>query len=1093
MTDHVAVQPNSISAKSSTHHVVHLIRPSLPATTLVNNAVFQSVKTLTPPVPVTKKVNDVDQITAVPAKSSNRVQPLIISSKSTMPPNIKTQQTVPNQTNLENSKLYGSKITESQTIQGSTNIVIKTEGASDGKKIKILSDVSLNDAKAKLLEIDKLSSKNMKFTNVIKGTDTSSSKSTLHISDSACNPVLPNTSRSVPLKAEIDKMSNSKFTNVITGTNDSRACSTSNSTSRPVMSVGTSSKPLKSEIKLIPSRNLKLTNVIEGTDKSASKSTVHVFNPTHKPVRSLSTASSSVKSEDGTILYKNLKFTNISDGMDKSTSKSTFPVSNCTKKPVSSSNPTSSSVKTENETFSYKNLKFTNVNDGMDKNKFTAQPVRSFCTSSISVKIEDEGGSPKILNFSNVTDGITSKSTVYSSDSINQPARSSCMTSKPYKAGIDNISSKNLNFTHVNATKSAVHFAYSTSKPVMPLYSPSVPIKTEIEEIRHNDLNLPNVKRTKDIPLQTVGKTSIFKVKPVIPMGSTSIEVTTKQSANTDENVEIIMPSKQKYLSKRNRSDGTHEATSINDATKSLQDALWATSNPRTYARHNIKRLLNDKIIKKARLQEGSFQNLLCKVDDEQTFEITIPIEADNIESKCDVTPVQCDLKSEKIVSVDLLELKPSCNKPTHTVSAFSQADESAQSTDIHTHSAHSVSALMAANESAQSTDVHTHSETVVKKNFYGFSIEEANESASVLKQIKALLSRKPLKEAPLAIDTDSKLGHEKDVRTVGNDNELWVLNHETGVLEEQINKDVTMVLKQDNVSPARDADLKTDRSLYQSNAVTESTPKKQISINRQVADDTFKVRLQSPINSPICDTSPIPSKIPVIEDADDEISDIDLVHRSKAKCTGSATTPAVKNRRAILKSIELHRKAFMPATTDDESELSLCVRPPRPKLRKSRSKQTVEQLKIQQNAHVSLLKRFTQTDLDNDNLNEEDLLHFLDGMMDRIEVLENQVKSCFDRQNHNELNVETIGVSEECVSVQVDPVTEKNESVKPSERVTEINEFVKPSENLSSVNTSLNCVVTCEPQLNLPDNADTADDGEGKRTKSYEILFTGY
>lgn len=974
MTDHVAVP----SAGSSTHHVVHIIRPSLPATAL------------TPLVPVVKKVKEVDQITSLPAKSTNRVQPMIIST------NIKTQQSAP------------SKIAESQTMMA-PNMVIKTESASDGKKIKILSDVSLNDAKAKLLEIDKLSSKNLKFTNVIKGTDKSSSKST------------------VPLKAEIDKMSNSKFTNVITGTNDSRP-SSSSFTSRPVMSVCTSSKPLKSELKTISSRNLKLTNVIEGTDKS---------NSTNKPARSSlnTTLSTSCVNTEDESFSSNSKFTN--DGREKSASKLTFHVSNSTNKPARSSlNTAASSVKIEDETFSSKNLKLTNVIEGMDKNKFTAQPVRSFCTSSISVKIEDEVLPPKILNFSNVTAGFTS---------TNQPARSSCITSKPFKACIDNLSSKNLNFTNVNASKSTVHFSHCTSKPAMPTYSPTVPLKAEIEEIRPNDLNLPNAKRSKDIPLQTVVKTSVFKVKP-----STSTEVATKQFATADENIEIIMPSKQKYLSKRDRGSNITETTSINDATKSLQDVLWATSNPRTYARHNIKRLLSDKIIKKTRLQEENVQNVLCKVENEQTFEIIIPT-AKSEESRCEPSTVQCDLRSEKTSSE--LESKPICNQPAPIVSAFMPADDSAQSTDANTHSAPEVSAFMTADDSI-------HSETVSENNFYGFSIEEANESALLWNQIKTILSRRRPKE--LAITTDLNAGHERAVRTVGYDNEHWVLNYETGVLEEQIDKDATMVLKQKDVPPTS-----------QSNAVNESTPKKPNSAATQVEE----------LQSPICDISPIPSKIPVIEDADDEISDIDLADRSKAKCTGSPST-----RRAILKSHELHRKAFMPVTTDDESELSLCVRPPRPKLRKSRLKQTIEQLKIQENAHVSLLKRFTRTDLEDDNLNDKDMVHFVDGMMDRIEVLENQVKSCFDRQNDSKVNVETISLSEQCAPVHNDPVTEENEPVKPSESVTENNEFVKHSES------SLNCVVTtCEPQLHqsiLSNNADTADDGEGKRTITNHMKY---
>lgn len=978
MNERLAAQPKSIPSKIATHHV-HLIRPSLPATTSVNNVVLQSVDQLTPPVPVMKKVNEVDQVTAaVPAKSTHRIQPMIISSKSTTPTN-KTQHS--GRTAMESSKQCGTKIADTHTMQGCTNSpVIKTESPSDGKKIKILSDVSLNDAKAKLLEIDKLSSKNLKFTNVIKGTDKSSSKSTVHVSDSVSNPVMPSV----------------KFTNVITGTNDSRTNSTvytSCSTSRPTIPPCTSSKPFKPEIKVISSKNLKSTNVIDGMDKNMPTATFHVSNSSTKPVRSSST--------------------------------------------------TTSFVKIENDTFSSWNSKFANVTDGIDKNRFTAQPVRVLGASSISVKVEKETISPKILNFSNATEGITSRPSdrVYIYDSINLPTRSSCMTSKPLKVGIDNISSKNLNFS--NASKSAATFSYSTNKP---LYSPSMPIKSEIEEIRPNDSNLPQVKRTKDFPLQTTAKTTVFKVKPVIPMCSTSTDGSTKPMANADENIEIIMPSKQKYFSKKDRGGGMTDSTGVNDATKSLKDGLWATNNPRTYARHNIKRLLSDKIIKKARTQDESVQNVLCTVENEQTFEIIIPSETATSESMCDATPVQCDLKLEKSA---LVISETVCNQPTPTsTSACTPIDDSV-------------------------ADVNTQPNTVSNDDFNGFSIEEVNESAAVMNRIKTCHSRKQPTEARL----DS---------TVGCVNDDWILNYETGVLEEQIDKDVSMVSKQEDVPP-----LNTDTNLSEPNAETESPSTKQISAITPVVDDASNVRSEIPITSTISDRSPIPSKIAVTEDADDEISDIDLVRRSKAKCTGSSTTTPVKNRRAILKSIELHRKAFISTTTDDESELSLCVRPPRPKLRKLRPKQTVEQLNIQQNAHVSLLKRFTQTDLDRDDFNVAAIDYFVDGMMGRIEVLENQVKSSFHPQKRNACNVETINLSEQCVST--DTVTVKNESVKLSEKVTESNELVKPSESSSSVNTSMNCVVSCEPSLNQSNsenNADTADDGKGKRIPNHMKFF---
>lgn len=996
-TQKVSVPSHSMAAKSSTHHVVHLVRPTISSTSPpVNNTAFQPVNLSTPAVPVMKKIA---HIKAVPATSTNRVHQIIMSSKST--PIIQQNIGSTTQSHFKNIKRCSSEVVQPPTTKSTTdNPLIKTENtvASDGKKIKILSDVSLNDTKAKLLEIDKLSSKNLKFTNVIKGTDKSSSKPTVHVSNPGSAERIPSYSKPAP---EIDKGTNLKFTNVINATVETQPRSTfytSNSIHPPVTSPLHTSKPFKCEV-----NNPNSTNVIEGIGKSAPKLTFQFSNSTKKPVRSSSTSSISVQIEDKQTAAKNYKFTNVSGGMNQS--------------------------------------QFANVAN---------QPVRSSYSASTSVKSENKTYSSKILNFSNIAEGLTSRSTVHKSDSINQPTRPSCTSStiKHVKPGINNNSSPNVNFANANALRSAIHLSNSTTKPV-PMYSPYVPPKTERDEVKPNDLNLLSAKATKEIPLRNTMKPSIFKFKPVSSTCSTSAEVPTKQSATTDENLQLFLPSKQKYLGKKERIGiNIGKPTIINDPTKRFQDVLWATNNPRTYARHNIKRLLSDKIIKKSRLQEEKVQNE------------TVSMETDNSEVPCDAMPLECDLKLEKLTSTDLLDSK--------LISGQSRADVRESTSKSHSDVQFKVNSANPV--------------TVSENNFYGFSIDEANESSSFFNQIKTIMSIvRPRTEAALEIRTEK----EKEIKTVDFDNGEWILNCETGVLEKQIDTNVTTTMNQCDAPSTSD----TIRNLSQLNTVNESDSTKQSSSTKQVLKDAPKIDpLQSQLNSETSTTSPIPLKIHLIEDADDEISDIDLVHRSKAKCTGSTITPSVKNRRAILKSIELHRKAFMPATTDDESELSLCVRPPRPKIRRSRQKQTVEQLTIQQNAHVSLLKRFTQTN-DDEHFNDETMSFFIDSMMDRIGKLENQVKCCFNPENRSELSVETNSFSERNVSTHIDSVAEENDSLISSEIVTNNNELVKPSENLSSVNTSSICVVTCEHHSDLSDNAETTGDKKGKRNKPKEFF----
>ncbi len=942
------------------HPVVHLIRTSHPTTASPSNVVIQSVKLITPQVPAT--INIV-QSTSVPVKSVPRVQPLIIKSTTSTLPTIKPQHGVPIQTNCS------SKIVESQTTDTDNSLLINTESnlsssASDGKKIKILSDVSLNDGKAKLLEIDKLSSKNLKLTNVIKGTDNASSKPTIHPNvDSIVNPELTKCSRpSVPSKAEIDKMSSTKFTNVIHRTEESQPRS-SNSVRQPepVYSASTMFKPLRSGTKVSSSVNL---NVNDGIDKCAPK-------------------------------------------------PPTFYVS--TNQPISSSSTSSMP---------------TNIEHRKTASKYLKIPA-------------------KILNFSNNNEAYTSKSP-FPRLPFKPPSHT---ISKPSSTiGIDNISTRNVIFT--NATKSTVYFTSSTSKPSTPMYSASVATRSDSGEVKHNETNSPHYKAhykgAKEYPLQT----PVYKiVKPdTAPTSSTSpsIEVLTKKLVTTDENIEIIIPKRQKYLSTKDKS-GLHERTPIYDATKPFQDVLWATNNPRTYARHNVKRLLSDKIIKKTQSQEESVQNVQISQPSEisipmetsETMEISIPVETDKNDTKSgvqsDTSPVECGTKPENVKSVFHAEPEPLCSISTSNATL---------------------------DDPTQSTDVTEPSATVSENNFYGFTIEEINASALVLNQTKAILSRKRTMAAPKFENKNVN-----EIKTVDCDKDNWILNYETGLLEEKANKDVSMVVDQQNVSPPSEPDKKKEeRKLSQENAVFESGTMEQISsAATTVLNDTTKVRL----NSTTLDDSPVPTKLPVIEDADDEISDIDLAHRSK--CTGNALTPTVKNRRAILKSVELHRKAFMPATTDDESERSsLCVRPPRPKLRKFRQKQTVEQLKIQQSAHVNLLKRFTQTNADSDNLNDESLVYFIDGVDERIKVLQDQVECCFNPQNRDDLNVESINLAEQVVSTDVSTI----ESVKTSEIVTESNEIVKPSES----------VVPCEPQPQQPtsdttvNNAEIADSEKGKQ-----------
>ncbi|KAG4069006.1 hypothetical protein HA402_008317 [Bradysia odoriphaga] len=553
---------------------------------------------------------------------------------------------------------------------------------------------------------------------------------------------------------------------------------------------------------------------------------------------------------------------------------------------------------------------------------------------------------------------------------------------------------------------------------------------------------------------------------------------------------------------------------------KRFHDAVWSTNNPRTYARHNIKRLLSDKIIKK-RKEEESVQN----VHNEQTSETLLPVQADKSEVHGEASVVTSDSNSEKEKS----KTEPPTNQPTSITSELTSPDdtvhspvklpiqpmvqlsdsqkdqlvlktesESLQSNpitlvptvddtapptvepmDVTTDSENiksvhletespcnqttpSPSKLTQIDDSVQQpppVDVNTDSVTVSNNNFCGFSIEEVNVSFSLLTQIKAIISKnRPKKTIPMLVSTNPKVGSEREIKLVACDNNRWVLNHETGVLEEKV--DVKIKSIQQHVSQSTEANM--DSRLSRSNLANASHPKE---LNEPSAQNLNDTELDAGLS---------PSKTPVIEDADDEISDIDLFHRSKTKCTGTAM-----NRRAILKSIELHRKSALPATTDDdESELSLRVRPPRPKLRRSRQKQTLEQLKVQQNAHVSLLRRFTRTDSGYDNLDDEVLMSFIDSVDQRIEVLENQVKNCFKGKICAELNVDAISVTEQSVTTFVDLMKEIDEPVKSCESVTRA-ELVKPSKSSSNVQNQLGGDATCNTQLPaviLPSNAETAD-----------------
>ncbi|XP_037033623.1 serine-rich adhesin for platelets isoform X3 [Bradysia coprophila] len=1009
-TDPVHIQSKGVTAKpSSTHPVIHSPRQSL--TTSTNNVSFRSSNETTPPASVTKNVA---QSACVPNTSTNSMQPIRIASTGTVPV-VKGHRNGPTQFH------YNAAIVPSQT----NNPVIKVEStapsaASDGKKIKVLSNVSLIDGKSKLLEIDKLSSKNLKFTNVIKGTDKSPPKAAvLPNSDSGSKP--DSHSNAVPGKMESDRVT--KFTHVIKGSEERQprttvaAPCTVSSTRAPVFIHSSMPKYIQTETKLTSSVNLKPLN--DGKHQSTTRL---IFHKQH------GTPAMPTKIDEPKFSSKSLK--NPSDATNK-----TIP--------------------------------------------------------------------PNILNFSNVGGGNALRS-----DFINQSFRSSYPAGKSIKTEIDTVPSKNLIFT--NASRPVVQIITAIRKSTTPTCSSSAPIKTEFEEMKPNDFNQPNAKGSKEYPSHNVGRPAVCKVaKPVTSTSSTSAatEVATKQLVTTDENVEIYKPSAQKYLSK---STVSTEMTPVDNAArnKRFHDAVWSTNNPRTYARHNIKRLLSDKIIKK-RKEEESVQNF----HNEQTSETVPPVQADKSDVHGDASASASDLNSEKEKSKTELPTK----QPTPIISELTSADDGVQSPvklpveppiqpmvitsdseplqnspiklvptvddtvepmDVTTDSEKikpvqleaespcnqttpSPSKLTQIDDSVEQppippVDVNTDAVTVTKNNFCGFSIEEVNVSFSLLTQIKAILSKnRPKKTLPLLVSTNPKVGSEREIKLVVRDNNRWVLNHETGVLEEKF--DIKMKSIQQNVPPSTEADM--DSRLSRSNL---DNVNELIEPSEQTLKNT---ELESGLS---------PSKTPVIEDADDEISDIDLFHRSKTKCTGSAM-----NRRAIFKSIELHRKSALPATTDDdESELSLRVRPPRPKLRRSRQKQTLEQLKVQQNAHVSLLKRFIRTDSDCDNLDEEVLMSFIGSVDQRIEVLENQVKNCFKKKICAELNVDAISVSEQSVTTFVDLMKDIDGPVKSCESVTRP-DLVKPSKSSSNVHSRLSGGVTCNAQLPegiLPSNAETAE-----------------
>lgn len=923
VAEHDTVQSKYMSSNPPIRIVKHVIRPTFPSSNSTNTVAVHS----TPSAP---SASTVKTSTASIQSTISRIQPTSISSKST----------ISIQNSLENSKVNSAKIVESQTIKGSG----KTEGtvptvANDGKKIKILSDVSLNDAKAKLLEIDKISSKNLKLTNVIKGTDESPSQTAVHTSSSITKPIMSLCSTSVPLKGKIDKINskNLKFINVIKGTQESPSQSTVTSNSAASLCSTSTHTDIKS-------KNLKFT-IIKKTETRPSQAAILLSTSTSRPTIPMCSSSVPLKAKIDNTLPQKLKLT--SKQTEESSLQSVIYISDS-----------------------------------------SSRPTVPFCFKAIpkqAIQAKDDQTKSKNLKFINVVKGAESlKSAVQISSPSSKPSTSLYTTSASTTSEIDDNLSKNLKFTNVikgtvqSSEQSAIHM--SNSKGIMPKCSTSAPFKAVSD----------------NMPFPT-----------------------------SDQPIEMLMPAKQKQITKRHRSS---EPCPIDDKT-TYHDVLWATNSPRTYERNNVKRLLSAKIMEKSRIPDESVvQSIPSKIENEEA------ISRGDIkcEDQCEVMPV----KNLKL----LLKSKPISNHQTPlTSTTVPTADNFVKEPS------------------------KTNSVSATRRTFNGFSNDDIVASATVLDRINSVVTKSRLKEATFIDYTALDVAHESELQNVECDNEHWVLNCETGVLEKNINED-----KEEELSLKGDLSFKSN-PVHESNPIKQSSPITTISehnvlnISSKSSPKTLKDN-----NSTIDDISISPSKTFVTEDADDETSDIDLVDRSKTKCTGGTTTPAVKNRRAILKSIELHRKAFNPATTDEESEISLCVRPPRPKLRKYRHKQTVEQLKNQQNAHVSLLKRFNRGDSDCDVWDIEALSYFANSVMNRIELLESQVKCCFDQHKHKESNVENNSLLEQSLM---------NANIENSETV-------NPSECSINMNSQLNFGVACKsplPQSTKQDLPDNTENVEGK------------
>lgn len=1009
-TDPVPVQPKSNNDKPMLiHPVIQLPRQSNPAS--ANTVSFQSGKVMSPPISVIKTVT---QSTSVPSTSNINVPSSTIPSVRGHVQSNCNAKVVPSQTN--------SPVIKVESTAPST--------ASDGKKIKVLSNVSLVDGKSKLLEIDKLSSKNLKFTNVIKGTDKSPPKATHSSSNSAGKPELPSHSNAMPAKVPVDRTT--KFIHVIKGPEEYQPRTTA---SVPI----TVNAPVfvqSSTAKSFPTGG---NHVIKGPEERQPRTTASAPITVNVPVFPQSSTTKPLPTGVKLTASVNLRPQSVSDEMHTRTTRLIFHAGKQHVKPtITSAMP----AKTEEEKFASKNLKISSSADGMNKTI-----------------------PPKILNFSNVSCGGAAKTGF-----LNYSVRPSYPTSKPIRTEVNTIPPKNVIFT--NTSRPTIQTTNATRKPTMPLYPPpSTPTKTEFVEIKPHNFNQPNCKSSKESPLYNVPKPPISKVaKPVPSTSSTSAatEVATKQLVTTDENIEIRKPSTQKYLIKSTVSTVSSEMTvSDNEARyRRFHEAVWSTNNPRTYARHNIKRLLSDKIIKKSRPPGVT---IVEHGVDGPTSEIFNPERMDQMNDQDVTSNVTCDSKSESakseasteaqndkfvLLTTEPLQSNPVTSVPKPVDDNIGVLDNEPMDVDIETGKATSVPMETSSHCNQSQVDDSVQSSpspvNISENNFCGFSVEEVNAGHLLISQIKAILSENRRHKTTWV---SAKIASETEKKMVDQDSKHWSLNLKAGLLEEKIDKDVKVTQK--HVQPS------TETELCQPNVVKEPISTGLNLLPTQTSNET---ELELGLS---------PSKTPVIEDADDEISDIDLIHRSKPKCTGSTM-----NRRAIFKSIELHRKSVLPATTDDdESELSLSVRPPRPKLRRSRQKQTLEQLKVQQHAHVSLLKRFVQTDSDYDNLSEEVLMSFIDSVDRRIEVLENQVKDCFKSKICvDDLNVEAI--SEQSVTSSVDIMKELEEPVKSSESVTKP-QIVNPSKDSSNIHSQLDSAATGDaerPEPIIPSNFDATD-----------------